>query len=150
MLFRSVEISASEPGSLIVQSLIYYHDCEANTVQTAYSVPASIAGRDVQGGSYNTFLNQNNLLRVIGTAHDVSQYTLELNLPDGSINSQVLSIGGADTQSLNLVESLFGLTPNTVGTLVIRTQQAGQVVGVNVRYREVNGKADFAIPTAIQ
>ena len=147
----SVAIVGSEPGSLISQSAVYFHDCQANLLQTAYASQGRIAGRDKQAGTFNTFLGITNILKVIGTSPFASTYQLSVSSQGTVLFDQQQVIAGTQANAFNLSDqSIFGTTPNSYGSLSLQTPLPGQIVAESLRFRETDGKADFAMPTAVQ
>jgi len=150
----SVEVSSSDPGALITQSLVYFHDtCGSNSLQTAYASPGRIAGQDVQAGSFNTNIQMKNQLNIIGTTAQATPVNVEVRA-DGQLLSQIVnSLGSLSTNALDLNNaSIFGTRQNQYGTITLRTpSMPKRIVAENLRVREsVPGKIDFVMMTAIQ
>lgn len=148
----TVKVSTSEPGSLISQSVAYYHDCSENKLQTAYASPARMPGRDLQVGTYNTFLGVKNLIRIMSTSGTPVNYELSVKPQGGESMVVTSTIGASENIAMTLSEdgTLFTLSPDTIGVMTLRTENSQEVLVENIRLREVNGKADFAMPTVVQ
>ena len=151
----SVKVEGIEPGSIISQSLVYYHDCTTNLTQTAYASSARIPARDAQLGTFNSFIGIKNQLTVIGTTSSVISANLEASyyLPDNSLvenqyNAQLLPLG-SETLPINS-SNIFSLPENRNGVVTVRSPAARQIIVENLRVRTVNGKVDFAMPTVVQ
>ncbi len=147
----SVEIKASDPGSIIAQSAVYFHDCAANLLQSAYASQARIPGQDVQAGTFNTFLGIKNILTLIGTTDEEIELTLEVRSLGELLSQQTHALNSFRALDFDVSnEALFGTEPDTYGTIILRTEEPKQVLGENLRLREINGKVDFAMPTVVQ
>lgn len=147
----TVILSASDPGSLIAQSSVYYHDCADNILQAGYSAPARIPGQDVQAGTVNTFLGMNNILTLISTTKDETALVLEVRSFGELLSEQEQTLDGYHGLGFDLNDAnIFGTAPDIYGTLTLRTDGAQKVLAEILRLREVNGRVDFAMPTAIQ
>lgn len=147
----SAKISSDVAGSLVAQSVVYYHDCKDNKTQSAYVSQGRI-GMDLrQSGTFNTFLGMKNLLTIINTSADSFQTKVQAH---GSANANATiqnDITGQQTVSTNIGENETLNTPaNDYGTLSIETPAGKKVVAENIRIRQINGKIDFAMSTAIQ
>jgi|GEM_PF-4193729 len=147
----SVQLTSSDPNSIVSQSNVYYHDCQDNLLQTAYASQARLPGRDKQAGSFNTFLGITNLVRVISTNELGGNFQLTLQSGGTILFDQTQAINGANALQFNLSDfGTFNTAADRNGSLTVRTTQPGQVLVESLRFREVNGKADFAMPTAVQ
>ena len=151
----SAKITASDPAALVTQSAIYFHDCETDLLQTGYASIGRIPGRDVVAGTFNTFLQTQNLLSVIGAESDAAEFDLELRAGGTQIFGDTNSLLGTESISFNLSEQqVFATTEDSNGTVTIRTTDPSAILAENLRLREVeeNGqtRVDFAIPTVLQ
>jgi len=147
----SAKISGNQPGSLLAQSLIYFQDSAANNVQTAYASEGRIPGRDVVIGTYNTFLNIQNLVAFVATSSSSTTADLEVRRNGLLLSDTTQFLLPGENLQTNVSNSLlFNTTADSNGVLRVQTPEAMQVLVENVRFREANGKADFAIPTAVQ
>ncbi len=145
-----VEIIPSDAGSLIAQSNTYFHDCEENRTQTAYSSDAKIPGVPAQVGSFNRFYGMDNMLRIMNTTPEVVNYDLELIQSDNSLFEQHV-ISPYVTIENNLSDGArFQTNPNSYGPLKVTTPERSKLSVENVRAREVDGRMDFAIPTTVK
>jgi len=147
----SLQLSSSDPGALLSQSAVYYHDCQANTLQSSYATPGRIAGQDVQSGTFNTNLAMKNLLRVTSTTEATLSYATTLRSFNGFLAEQTSQLTSLRTNSIDTsAASSFATPTDLYGTLTIRTDAPRKFVAELLRLREVNGKVDFAMPTAVQ
>ena len=151
--FGSVKVSSSHLEGLYVQSAIYYHDtCGSGLLQTAYIAQGQIAPRDVVTGSYNTFIGITNQLRVVNISENNEDVTLKLSkLGAGEIFSGDQSLTPGQSLEVNLSDpGTFNTQSNEVGTVVLQSTDSEVIMTQNVRFREVNGIADFALPIIFQ
>ncbi len=149
----SVEISASDPASLITQSSVYFHDtCGSNLLQSAYASPGRIAGQDVQAGSFNTNINMKNELNVIATEQSSTTATIELRSQGQLLSTVQNLLGGFNASAFDLNNaSVFNTTQNQYGTITLRTPTIRRSVAENLRIRESSpGKIDFVMYTPLQ
>jgi hypothetical protein len=147
------EVIPSDVGGILAQSNVYFHDCEENRTQSAYSSVARIGGEATQMGSFNTYINMSNLLRVLNTANQTVNFNLEIE-NDGSSQMQSHAISpyasvelGLRNQQLNVQQSL---PADRYGPMSITTNNRRKLLAENLRVREVDGKMDFVIPTGMQ
>ena len=150
----SVEVKAADRNALIAQSLVYYHDCEKNQVQTAHASQGRIAGRDVQAGSLNTFLGMDNLLRLIATTSAEIAVAAEVATFDtgAGISSALFELNNYDTDSVQVTNnSVFYLQADRYGALTLRGKAAKSFIAQVLRIRRTDdGRMDFAMPTMVQ
>jgi hypothetical protein len=149
----SVSVLSSDQGALITQSLVYYHDCAENKVQTAYVSLGRLAGAAKQAGSINTFLGMKDELRVITTASQQIEVAAELRTFDSisSPVSDVLTLQSLGTTFVESGSSVMSVTEDRYGALTLTTKEQGSFVAEVLRVRELpDGRVDFAIPTAVQ
>ena len=153
----SIRVKGSDRGSIISQGLVYYHDCGSNLTQTAYATSARIPGRNVQSGTFNTFLGIKNQLSIVSTTSEASSAELRaLYLMPSNQSQLVESMYGTVLNPLQaetlLVNSsdIFSLPENTNGILRGNTNLPGQILIENLRLRIVGNRVDFAMPTVIQ
>ena len=149
----SVEVVGDAPGSLIMQSLVYYHDCESNLTQTAYLAPGRIGGKSNQIGTFNRFLSIENLLTLVNVVPDDTGVNLKVNADNTLLAEQDNTIGSQSTLELNLNdEGTFFTTPNSYGTVELTTSDSRLIVGEVLRIRKNPsnpGKMDFVIQTPV-
>jgi hypothetical protein len=131
---------------------VYFNDCEANELQTAYNIGARPSGLDFQVGSYNKFVNQNNLLRVLNVGSTAANFVLDVNAHGLLSNRQIHSIGANSMAVMNLSDSgQFSVSADAFGTTTITGDSPRTLIGNNLRMREtLDGKVEFAIPTPLQ
>ena len=148
----SVKIEGNSRDSIISQSLVYYQDCNANGLQTAYASTARISAGNAQLGTFNSFLNISNQLTVISAVRDLlptvlttRYFSIENALVEDSQNRELQSL---DTLAIDFSET-FDIPDNRNGIILLDSGE-GRVVVENLRVRTVNGKVDFAMPTVVQ
>ena len=149
----SVELVSSDPGALVAQSLVYYHDCTENKVQTAYVSQARIAGRDVQAGSINTFLGMEDQLRVVATSQTRTAVTAELRTFDAgaALITAQLELSNYNTNSIQTNGGQFTVQADRYGALTLRASEPGKFTAEVLRVRPAEGgRIDFAMPTVVQ
>ena len=153
----SISLASSHSGGLISQSLVYFHDCSRNRVQTAYAAQGRIAGQDVQTGSVNSFLGMTNELRLISAlgASNTTATVLVRPFGTGALSPRQFTIGANSAQmvSVNGVNAAFAFPNSSYGTIAIQTPQARQLIPSVLRNRldpDGSGRMDFVIPVAIQ
>lgn len=148
----SVVVDGAEPGSFVTQSLVYVHDC-ANQVATAYAVAGRAAGRDVQLGSVNTYLDTRNELYLISAADAGSAVGAIFRpfdkgeerfyaYPFAAFSTGVFAL--SDVQTLGVLPDVYGAL--SLQTLVPNALTAGVL---RIR-RNADGSPDFVMPTAVQ
>jgi len=143
----AVRVSANEASALLAQSVVYYHDCQNNSLQTAFTTPARIPGRNLQVGSYNRFLGMENML-VVSNAPSNTQ----------SLSLHVLSPAGVNLldQQPSLSNGTFVLrykerTPeNTYGTVTIRSSSPRSFTADMLRLKSRDGVMEYVMPTMVQ
>ena len=152
----SVKIDSDRAGSLLAQSLVYYHDCSQNRVQTAYATQSRIPGQDVQIGTANSFLGMENSLRMINSS--IVDVGADITIrPFGSapLVPQHYSLRGSSILGLrvNGLNANFNFPLNTYGTIRVQTTVSKQLIPQVLRVRPDPSRAgavDFVIPTIVQ
>lgn len=150
----SVKLTGSSANSLLMQSLVYFHDCESNLTQSAYLSPGRVGGRKNQMGSYNRFLGMSNWLVLLNTTNDNVDYTVMLR----SFGADVGSFGeelAADVSSFHDLgnSEVYNTTQDTYGTVALSTADHGTMSAEVVRVRtnpDNPAKIDFAFQTEIR
>jgi hypothetical protein len=149
----SVEIVSNEPGSLIAQSSVYFHDCASNRLQTSYTTPARIAGEDFQAGTFNLSIGMTNFLRVMNVKDTPSQIVLNVTRLDGSVllNSP-LELQAGETSDIRFNDLLtFQPEEPLYGVIRLEINGSKRVVAESLRYLEsADGRMDFAFPTVVR
>ncbi len=152
--YGAAEVDGSEPGSLITQSLVYYHDCQANSLQTAYAVQARMVGQDIQQGGVNTFLGMEDQIYILSGRSSTATIKATLTSFDPS------STGGTTTFTLPPLASTLYAVPE-IGALALPKERYGAVTlqgpsangfmaGVlRIRVGE-GGTVEYVMPTSIQ
>ena len=151
----SFRVSSTDRGSLISQSVVYYHDCNDNKTQTAYASPGRMPGRDVQSGTLNSYLgieNQQTIISAAGVSTNASfraRYFTPLRQMIEIDHSSELLPSGSQTLLANSAD-VFSFPNQTNGVVTVTSESHSQIVVENLRVREINGKIDFAMPTVVQ
>ena len=149
----SVEVSSDVPGSLIMQSVVYYHDCETNLTQTAYLAPGRIGGKNEQVGTFNRFIDIKNLLTIVNVTPTSINANVRVRADNKTLAEQSNFLGSQVTLELNLNdEGAFFTSANTYGTAELETSTARQIVGevLRIRANPANpGKMDFVMQTPV-
>ena len=150
--YGTVEIKPNKAGSIIGQSTFYYHDCEENKIQSAYSSPAYISGQESQVGSYNRYLKMNNYVTVMSTSSEKQVFSLDIRNETGSRTAiQEKSIDSYRSSRFDISDpKLFKTKPDSFGQMMFKTNKVRKLMIENVRIRELEGKIDFAFPTAVR
>lgn len=154
--YGSVKLDSDLSGALISQSLVYYHDCSQNRVQTAYAVQSRIPGQDVQTGSVNSYIAMVNDLRLINGATALTAATVTVR-PFGA-NPQTpaqFNLTGNSTLAVmvNGLNAAFPFPSDTYGTIKVQTAQPKKLIPFVLRTRpnpDNSGRMDFVIPVVIQ
>ncbi len=148
----SYKIESNVPGSLVTQSLVYYHDCSANQLQTAFSTQGRIPAQDVSSGTMNSFLGMKNELFVASTTTDVAVAKLDIT-PFGfpALPQQTLNVG-ANAQALNVLNAQgSGFPVNAYGVVRLETTRKPRTIAPFVnRYLEVDGRMQYIFSTLVQ
>ncbi len=148
------EIRSNDLGALVVQSLVYFHHCSKNEIETGYAVQGRIPGQDVQQGAVNTSLGMSNelyLLAALSSPEDIS-VTLRTFEPGSVDQSTTYSLGARSLGILGL-SGTGALTtpPETYGALTVRSARPGIFAGGVLRVRmNPDGTVDFVMPTVVQ
>ncbi|MCC6932661.1 MAG: carboxypeptidase regulatory-like domain-containing protein [Deltaproteobacteria bacterium] len=146
-----VDITPNEEGALIANGIYYYHDCEENELQTAYGIPSMTAGSEQQYGTYNRYLGMQNMLTVMNLNRATTQVTF--NVQSGvqrSTGAHKYSFAPYSSNQFNINDNQYRTLPDTYGTLTLNSRYKLRVGAFNTRIREMEGKVDFAMPTAVR
>ncbi len=151
----TVEISSEEPKGLISQSLVYYHDCEVNQLQTAYVTPLAKRGNSSLAGTANTFLEMENLFRTYATVPDSVTVQYSIRPVGGDEVSDAFILQEQRIKEINLNNNpVFSLPSNSYGILTLATGAAGDAASQVLRLRRdiSTGRAriDYVMPTAVR
>lgn len=149
----SVKVDSSDQGALLTQSLVYFHDCSQNSLQTAFAAQGRIAGRDLMSGTMNSFLGMKNELFVASASTNTVSATLNIT-PYGSspLPQQNITVG-TNAQALNVLNAQgSGFPENSYGVVRLNTnRRPGVLAPFILRSRETaDGRVDFIFPTMIQ
>ena len=151
----AAEITTSEPNAAIAQSLTYFHDCEWNSVQTAFVAPAKSRGIRTITGSANTFLGMENSLRVIRTTDEGILANLVLNPFNGGSSSTQLDFNRNVLNVVNInQQDTIEFAADSYGTVLVGSPAAGQISGQMIRFKRstIAGRQrlDFVMPTELR
>jgi len=152
----SVEIQTSTPNSIIAQSMNYILDCNNTAnVQTAYVTLAREPGRRAQVGTGNSFIDMDNLLRVISTTNNLTNVGLNVETFLGESSSVAFPLLANGCQDVNLSTDPSLIFPaNRYGILDTQTNNSSESVMDMLRMRsKTEGglpKFDFIIPTLVR
>lgn len=149
--YGSVALIGDAPGAIIAQGITYYHDTQKNQLQAAYSSVGRIAGQDVQGGSFNTYLGLQSLLRVISTSGEPAEFGLELTYRGNKLVSEINQITAQGHSMLELSDAArFGTKADMYGTITLSTKTPKRIAAEILRQREIDGRIDFAMSTRVE
>lgn len=149
----SVRVSTTIANSLIAQSAVYYHSCNSNSLQSAFSMPSTPRIEDPLIGSFNRFLGIENQLLIVGATTGARQVDIELVSGGELIFDEVRTSKGFSVLDLRLNDEEFGTSADTYGTINVDATQTDSVLGFNIRVRKSgpdNREIDFAIPTLLR
>ncbi|MCC6933054.1 MAG: carboxypeptidase regulatory-like domain-containing protein [Deltaproteobacteria bacterium] len=146
------EITPNRAGALIGQSTVYFHDCEDNSLQSGYSAPTYISGQETQIGSYNRYLDMSNFLRLMSTYGKSQKISMDVRTPKGSRSAiQAQTLKPYQTMYMDIsTEPAFKTKSDTYGQMLFKTDKIRRLMVENLRVRQVNGRIDFAFPTAVR
>ena len=149
-----VELSCSQPGAVLAQSMVYFNDCKTNLLQSAYYVPSTAMLEPPITGSVNTNLGMRNYLNLYAVgdaqktkvAFDLHRFTRSF-LRGGtellrSSAEEILLNGGAD----------YDFPKDSYGIISVSSDTDGAGIFANVlRVRLLEGGiVDFVMPTALR
>lgn len=152
--FGMVSLEPETGAKIVSQSVVYYHDCKSNNLQSAYNVrgiaPSSISPFV---SSFNRFLGMENELFILNTSGSARTVELTLRESGNTIHNSSSSIPlyGTSNQSLN--EDTFGTSPDTYGVIQVDTNTVTPVTGYNLRVRKTgtdNKIIDFTMPVELR
>ena len=151
----SVRVRSSEPGGILSQSLVYYHECGVNGIMTAYASPGRLVERSKVTGTFNTFLGIENQITVINAVGSLSDVTLGLNyMRVGELVAEEVDALLPPTGSIDFSESLLegiDIPTDITGAIVLFGGEAKTYVVENLRVRTLpDGRVDFAMPIVVQ
>jgi hypothetical protein len=151
----TVEVSSREPKGLIAQSLVYYHDCDRNQLQTAYISPLQKRGSSVLAGTANTFIDMDNVFKIYTTVSSSVSVLYSVSSLDGRRFTDQLVVNNKRVLDVDLKNTAsIGVPANSYGILGMSTGRAGDVAGqlLRIRKEKSSGKdrIDFVMPTIIR
>ena len=150
----SVKITTSSPNDLyMVNGMNYYRD-SSNTVQAMYNFQSKQAQSFWQG-SYNTFLGQQNWIRLINTSPHVMWVDFLLMGPPGVAPSEIYFVPALGTLDLE-VKSIFPASGRTVqsnnyGLIYMQASNLTELVATTLRVRpNTKGELDYVISSNME
>ncbi len=148
----SVTLSASDAGALVAESVVYFHDCEENEIQSAFSTPGRSAGYTYQTGSYNHFVDSNNHIRILNVSDDSTDVRLDIRGVDSSQAEHFQTLAPKGMLNINISNpNVVALPSDSYGTVSVQSPEENTVLGDNIRIREtVDGRVDFVVPSAMR
>ena len=149
----SVEVTSTTRDALILQSLVYYHDCKTNLTQTAYASPGRIPGRLFQTGSYNRFLGMRNMLNVINASEGVAETELRLTSIARNSNAHNMTLDKDNQLEIDINDSdRFSTVSDSYGSISLTSSKGTSLVAEVLRIRMSpfdNGTVDFVMQTPL-
>ena len=151
----SVEIETNQANSIIAQSMNYILDCNANGVQTAYVTLAREPGRRSQVGTGNSFLDMENLLRVVSTTNSLTNTNIGLETFVGETSGTSFPLLANGCHDLDVSNDPTIIFPaNRYGILDTQTNNSSESIMDMLRKRSRTDagvpKFDFIIPTLVR
>lgn len=150
----SAEIASSDPAALIAQSLVYYHHCRENSLETAYSVQGRIPSQDLQQGSVNTYLQMENEIFILSTLPAPATVTATLRTFELNFSDQTTTVATEpySRHDLTLTEtSALAISPEHYGALTLQQEHPHSFVAGVLRHRyNSDGTVNFVMPTLVQ
>lgn len=149
----TVRLQGSASDSVIGESVVYYHDCRSNRLQTAYNVQADTPRSVPLSGSFNRFIGIENQLFVAGGLGVPRSVELTLRSGDSVVHDDTFSLSNFAATVLNLNDDSFGTTADTYGLIGLDAASGDQLFGYNLRLRRSgtnNAEVDFAMPIPLR
>ena len=136
---------------LIGNSRSYYYDNQ-NRVTAANLTENKLALGSTLTTSFNTFINQQNWLRLFNSGTTSSTIQIEAFNSSGSlIATRNFNLAASSGQDLELTTSLgIPLNNNTYGIIKLHTNSSSKVSGDLLRFIFRDNKVDFAKPIPLQ
>jgi len=145
------EVTGDATSSLLTQSLVYFHDCSRNQVQSAYASPGRIAGGSRLMGSFNTFLEMSSQVNLLVLDQSISA-DIRTTTYDGVVREAQLNLNAGHSVGIQLrQDSPFLIPQNSYGSIVIQTSQPQALAGEVLRIRETpDERIDYVMQTPLQ
>ncbi|MCB0323395.1 MAG: hypothetical protein KDD69_07465 [Bdellovibrionales bacterium] len=144
-----VRVSADTAESLIAQSVVYFHDCRRNLLQTAYNIQSNTPNDVPLIGSFNRFLAQENELRVYGVSGVNRTVELSLNSNTETISTSTFPLSNFAVELFQLNDEQFATTEDTYGTIALDANYDDSMMAYTLRLRKSGAdttKVNFAVP----
>ncbi len=148
-----VAVSADIANSIVAESVVYYHDCSANSLQTGYNIQGDTAPEVPLVGSFNRFLGMENELTIVGTTGVSRSINLLLRSGGDDIHESTRTVSNFSSLLLNLNDEEFSTSTDTIGVISLDSSRNQSFLAYNLRVRKsgTDGKVvDFVIPTDLQ
>lgn len=146
----TVSVAMNRPNSMLVQSVVYFHDCDSNNLQTAYNIPGSQPASPPFNGSFNRFLGMQNELVTFGTAGLSQQIDLGLRESGNSIFDSQFDLPALGSERRDLNTRDFNTSPDTYGLIQLDSQSPYPFSAYNLRNRRRGDVMDFVMPIPIR
>ena len=134
-----MEISSIIPNSLLIQSSVYYSDCNTKRTQTAYTTQGLTPGRQNQYGSYNRFLSMKNLYLVTNTSNKTVALGVDVkNTKATVLSNNKFTLKPYETKKLDLNNnSIFKTSTDSYGTAALQVPNIKSIAVQSIRTRPV-------------
>jgi hypothetical protein len=142
-----VELTPSDAGSLVAQSTVYYHDCEENKVQSAFTSTSKNPLSQRSVGSYNTVLEMDTVTRIFNISG--SDFRVSITADDDIVLFDD-QLGRMNAQENRMSEQLTSKSQvGAYGNLVFRSGMSKSLIADVLRIRFKDGKVDFSFSTSV-
>ena len=139
---------------IVAQSVVYYHDCKSNVLQSAYN----IAGKTPSSlspfvSSFNRFLSMENELFILNASGTARTVGLTLRESGNTIHTSSFSIPFYGTTNKSLNASTFGTSADTYGIIQVTSSVSTPITGYNLRVRKTgtgNKTIDYSVPVELR
>ena len=139
--------------NLLLESTVYYRDCQDGGVQTAYLAPGRLPGFKTQSTSYNRFLNIWNQVNVLHMGDKDAQFTISSQREGSLTGSQAFSTTKTGLLETNVNTSTFQTNSNTYGQVLVEGSQERTFITEAIRSRTLetdSSRLDFSMYTVGQ
>ncbi len=144
-------IRPSLPRSLEVQSMFYFKDPSGNLLGLTPTQSREPAG-DSYIGSYNTYLQMENLLAISNISDNDETIVIAVTKPDGTPAQVSVDVNAKGSRWISLSSlGALGLSADQYGPMFLRSETQGSVLGHLYRMRRDGNQAlEFVVPTNVQ
>ena len=148
----TVRVSSPVIGAVVGESLIYIHECDRNSLQTAYMTRLYAPGRAAQSASANSYLQMDDELRVAVTVNTPVAVQWGISTFNGESSNGTLNIASFGSTRLALSGNpLVNFPADRYGLITLNSPTLGQYIAEVTRIRRVNVagqvRYDFVMPT---